>query len=414
MTATFRQVFIAIVLGFALILAAFLMNRARPEAETDQPSAALVRAAGKCAECHYRQQYSIVHEYEMSVHGQKHVSCLECHQPAAKQQHKDHHGFVIANQLTAGNCRGCHEAVYQQFLRSRHAAVSWAAVYGEKGLSGEQANFAEQFHPGYAKRPPHPFAVLEGASAMVSGCEQCHSIGRPNDDGTIGNCTACHTRHTSSVAIARQPRTCGQCHMGPDHSQIEIYEESKHGVMFNSQERLMNLNAPPQRLTTRNMWVPTCATCHMSGINGNKVTHDPSERLSYYLADAVSKRRPNYALAQANMKQICNQCHTRPLIDRVYQQAEQAVAVTNDRVQQAKAIVDGLRSQGVLTGKPFENRIDFVYFDFWHYDGRTAKHGAFMGGADFVQWHGNYPMLAKMAELKAMAQDLRRGHGSAR
>jgi hypothetical protein len=27
----------------------------------------------------------------------------------------------------------------------------------------------------------------------------------------------------------------------------------------------------------------------------------------------------------------------------------------------------------VLTGPPFSNSIDFVYFDFWHYDGRTAN-----------------------------------------
>jgi hypothetical protein len=33
-----------------------------------------------------------------------------------------------------------------------------------------------------------------------------------------------------------------------------------------------------------------------------------------------------------------------------------------------------------------------------------------MGGADFVQWHGNYPMLRKTAELKAMAEELRRSH----
>ena len=32
--------------------------------------------------------------------------------------------------------------------------------------------------------------------------------------------------------------------------------------------------------------------------------------------------------------------------------------------------------------------IDFTYFNLWHYDGRTSKHGAFKGGADFVQWHG--------------------------
>ena len=78
--------------------------------------------------------------------------------------------------------------------------------------------------------------------------------------------------------------------MGPDHSQIEIYEESKHGVMFQAQEHLLNLDAPSKTLTTRDMFVPTCATCHMSGINGVGITHDPSERLSFYLANAISAK----------------------------------------------------------------------------------------------------------------------------
>jgi hypothetical protein len=174
------------------------------------------------------------------------------------------------------------------------------------------------------------------------------------------------------------------------------------------------MNAPPKRLTTRDMFIPTCATCHMSGLNGTKVTHDPSERLSYYLADAVSKKRPNYMMAQVNMKQICNQCHTKPLIDRVYTQAENVLNTTNQRVLEAKAIIDNLHASGALAAKPFQTPIDFVYFDFWHYDGRTAKHGAFMGGADFVQWHGNYPMLSKMADLRAMSAELQRGHGRAK
>ncbi len=412
--SSFRTVFIAVVLGFAIIVGAFLVNRARPSVERMQPNAALVRASGKCAECHYRQQYSIVHEYEMSVHAEKHVTCLDCHQPAANQERKEHNGFVISTKLTAGNCRSCHESIYQEFLRSRHAGVSWAAVYGEKSLSPEQVSFAEQYYPGYARRPPHPFTTLEGTSAIGSGCEQCHSVGKPNADGTIGNCTACHTRHTSSVAIAREPQTCGQCHMGPDHSQIEIYEESKHGVMFNAQARLLDLSKPSLQLTTHDMWVPTCATCHMSGINGNKVTHNPGERLSYYLADPITNQRPNYLLAQNNMKQICIQCHTRPIVDRVYQLAEKVVAATNQKVAGAKAIVDGLRKDGSLTGAPFTNRIDFVYFDLWHYDGRTSKHGAFMGGADFVQWHGNYPMLSKTVDLQSMAAELRREHRTAK
>jgi hydroxylamine dehydrogenase len=410
----FRSVFIAVAIAFALILGAFLINRARPKVETEQPSEALVRASGKCAECHLRSQYSVVHEYEMSLHAQKGVNCLDCHQPAPgqeKQEKKDHHGFVISTKLTAGNCRSCHEDIYQQFLRSRHAAPAWAAIYGEKGLTPEQVNFSETYQPGGTRRSPHPFVQMEGGSAMTSGCEQCHSVGKPNTDGTIGTCTACHTRHTSSVRIARLPSTCAQCHMGPDHSQIEIYEESKHGVMFQAQERLLNLDAPPKTLTTRDMFVPTCATCHMSGINGIGVTHDPSERLSYYLANAISDKRPNYAVAQAKMKQVCTQCHTPALVDRIYNQAEQVVQSTNDRVRAAEDIMNGLRKDGVLSGPPFSQPIDFLYFDLWHYDGRTSKHGAFMGGADFVQWHGNYPMVAKTVELKAMAEEFRRAHG---
>jgi hydroxylamine dehydrogenase len=200
--------------------------------------------------------------------------------------------------------------------------------------------------------------------------------------------------------------------MGPDHSQIEIYEESKHGLMFAAQEKFLNLNAEPKALTTRDMFVPTCATCHMSGINGLGVTHDPSERLSYYLANAISEKRPNYAQAQARMKQVCAQCHTKEIPDRVYEQAEKVVQTTNQKVADAKTLMDSLRSDGTLTGPPFSQPIDFTYFNLWHYDGRTSKHGAFMGGADFVQWHSNYPMLRKTVELQSMAAELRKAHAA--
>jgi hypothetical protein len=80
---SFRPVFIAVVIAFGLIMAAFLINRARPKTETGGPSSEFVRASGKCAECHSRTQYSIVHEYEMSRHAQKGVNCLDCHQAAA-------------------------------------------------------------------------------------------------------------------------------------------------------------------------------------------------------------------------------------------------------------------------------------------------------------------------------------------
>src|SRR5215471_16174972 len=364
---SFRSVFIAIVIAFALIVGALLVHRARPRVDTDQPNAEFVKATGKCAECHSRQQYSIVHEFEMSKHAGQGVTCLDCHQPQKGQEKDkiDHNGFQTTAHITPANCRVCHEQIYQEFVRSRHAAPSWAAVFGAEGLTAEQADFAENLHPGYVKRPANALAKLEGPSAIGSGCATCHSVGKPHEDGTIGNCTACHTRHTSSVAIARMPRTCGQCHMGPDHSQIEIYEESRHGILFAAQGRLLNLSASPKSLTTRDMFVPTCATCHMSGINGLKVTHNPGERLSYFLAAAVSDQRPNHVQAQAAMKEVCAQCHTQPIYDRVYTEAEKVVQETNEKVKAAEAIVAGLRKDGLITGPPFSNPIEFVSFDLW-------------------------------------------------
>lgn len=408
---SFRSVFIALVIGFGLVLAGLLIHRQRPAVDTAQPGPNFVKATGKCAECHTQTQHSIVHEYELSRHAQKGISCLDCHQPASKQEKSDHHGFVIAKTVTAANCRSCHETEYQQFLRSRHAAPSWAAVYGEESIPADVLAFSEKYHPGACKRPPNALVKLEGAAAVTVGCVKCHSVGKPNADGTVGTCTACHTRHTSSVAIARLPTTCGQCHMGPDHSQLEIYNESKHGVMFAAQQGQLRLDAPPNHLTTRDMFLPTCATCHMSGLNGQKVTHDTTERLSYHLAAEVSDKRPGYLLSQAAMKEVCVQCHTRPLVDKVYTEAEKVVASTNEQVKATGAIVTALRKDGILSGPPFSNPLDFQYFDLWHYYGRTTKHGAFMGGQDFAQWHGAYPMLKHGVEIKAMAEEMRKSHG---
>jgi hypothetical protein len=409
---SFHSAFIAVVIGTALLVGAFMLNRYRPQIVTEQPTADLVRASGKCAECHSNLQYSVVHEYELSRHARKRVNCLDCHQPANGQELQDHHGFTIAKHLTAANCRACHEPVYQQYLRSRHAAPSWAAVYGKEAFTAEQVKYAEDFHPGSVDRPANPLTELEGKAATVSGCASCHAVGKPNkEDGTIGTCTSCHTRHTATVEVARMPRTFGQCHMGPDHSQIEIYEESKHGIVFEAQHRLLDLSVEPKKLTMREMFVPTCATCHMSGLNGLNVTHDPSERLSYNLFAEISTKWPQAARAQAAMKDLCRNCHTQPTIDRVYEQAENVVAATNDKLKATRGVVEGLRKEGLLGKKPFEQPIDFAYFDLWHYYSRTAKHGAFMGGADFVQWHGNYPILKSTVEMKAMADELRRGHG---
>ena len=98
----FRSVFIAIVIATGLIVAAYLVNSKRPRIVVEQPNAAFVRASGKCAECHRNNQYSIVHEYEMSKHAaeRRHVPGLPSggHRPDQHEpqrlchQHRRHPG----------------------------------------------------------------------------------------------------------------------------------------------------------------------------------------------------------------------------------------------------------------------------------------------------------------------------------
>ncbi len=405
---SFKQVFIAVFLGTALIVAALLVNARRPANERGQPTAELVRATGKCAECHRRETSAVIDEYERSRHAAKGIVCLDCHRPAEGQASLEHRGFTIARSLTAKNCAQCHATEYDQFARSRHAAPSWAAVNGPKDFSDAQKALGERFHKGWVDRPANAIASLEGDPAIASGCNACHAIGKPNADGSFGTCTNCHARHAASVALAREPTTCGQCHMGPDHSQVEIYGESKHGALYQAQRASMNLAADPKHLTTVDMPVPTCATCHLSGLEGLKVTHDPTERLTWFLFAPISTRRPGGEQGQLQMKEVCLKCHARTGVDAFFTNAEAVLAATNEKVAGATAVVKQLRDEGLLTAKPFDEPIEFAEFDLWHYFGRTAKHGAFMGGADFVQWHGNYELLRLRREIDHDAEELRR------
>ncbi|MBF5045384.1 MULTISPECIES: multiheme c-type cytochrome [Myxococcaceae] len=410
---SFKSVFIAVVLGTAIVVAALLINAKRPPVETAQPSAELVRATGKCAECHRRETSAVVHQFERSQHAVKGINCLDCHKPAEGQEAMEHRGFTLAKHLTAKNCAQCHTTEYEQFARSRHAGPSWAAVRGTEGFSPEQIALGEKFHPGWIKRPTHPVGVAEGESAMAGGCDACHAIGKPNADGSFGSCTQCHARHSTSVALAREPRTCGQCHMGPDHSQIEIFEESKHGVLFTAQRESFNLKADPKHLTTADMPAPTCSTCHMSGLEGLKVTHNPGERLGWFLFAPISTRRPAGDAGEQGMKEVCLKCHAHTQVESFYTNAEAVLQSTNEKVKGALDLTAALRKEGLIDAKPFDQPIKFVEFDLWHYFGRTAKHAAFMGGADFVQWHGNYELLKLRNELDTMAKELREGHGGA-
>ena len=161
----FRSVFVAVTVSGALLLAALLINHARPQSEVRQPLPELVRASGRCAQCHREETPAIVHQFERNGHSRVNVTCLDCHQPHDGQETYDHYNFQLARDVTSLNCRACHRTEYEQFARSRHALPAWAAVSGTGGMSPEQIAFGERHHPGAVDRPPNALAALEGAAA---------------------------------------------------------------------------------------------------------------------------------------------------------------------------------------------------------------------------------------------------------
>jgi len=107
-------------------------------------------------------------------------------------------------------------------------------------------------------------------------------VGRLNLDGSKGSCIFCHPRHRFSVAEARKPEACDQCHLDPDHPQIEIYEESKHGTIYHAYQDEYNFDAAGGTWTPGvDYRAPTCAACHMSGSGKESTSHDVTQRLSW-------------------------------------------------------------------------------------------------------------------------------------
>lgn len=236
-------------------------------------------------------------------------------------------------------------------------------------------------------------------------CYGCHNIGKPALDGSVGQCQKCHLRHTFSLEQARKPETCNACHIGPDHPQYEIYIESPHGISYLTGGDHWNWEAEPGTLTTTDFPAATCAICHMSGFGTSPTTHDVGDRLTWNLFAPISTRRPDWEGNMEQMHGVCLSCHNQNFIDDFYPAADKATERVNEWVKESDQIMANLQDQGLLTEYPFDETIDYVYFNLWHHWGRTTKFGTWMQGPDYAQWHGAYEVLHDLTELGEMAEE---------
>ncbi len=351
------------------------------------------KVAGACMTCHKEKTVGLYKQWFDSEHAAHNVTCLSCHQ--ADRRDPDaytHYDATIATLVTPADCGRCHPNEAKEVSDSYHASagkiLDSADAYLAHVAAGDPVSVigCESCHGGKVRIDPNSPNKLDRHSWPNSG------IGRINPDGSLGSCNACHTRHSFSKAQARQPEACSKCHLGPDHPQKEVYEESKHGNTYFTNEDMMNLRSDSWVVGVDYATAPTCATCHISATSKQKITHDVGQRIAWTLRPPVSKYKENWQVKRANMQDVCTACHTQTFTDGHFYQFDASVRLYNEKFAiPATELMDLVRSKKLLENPAaFSNKIEWTYWELWHHEGRRARHGAAMMGPDYTWWHGFY------------------------
>ena len=307
---TVLMIIVAVGAPPAPVVAAQVITKPPPK-----PTQRVSKEGEVCIACHSSGTAGIVKDWRSSKHIGAGVDCYTCHGAANKGSRpdiKDHYGFKVVVLVTPKDCQSCHAREGTEFQASRHADAA-------KFIGSLDNTLGE---------------IIGGGPAANSGCKQCHGstialaadksgdldpntwpntgIGRINLDGSKGSCTACHSRHAFSIAQARAPEVCGKCHIGPDHPQVEVWQESKHGARYYeeiAQGRTLNINLPAGKwLPGRDYSAgPTCASCHISATPSQPTTHDVGARISWTLRPVISTKVDDWEKKRAAMQDVCAQ-----------------------------------------------------------------------------------------------------------
>jgi len=355
--------------------------------------AGIAIAAPQCTSCHEKSNPALYLQWKNSAHAENGIGCLDCHEADSSDVDAfKHNGATIATLVTPRDCGKCHEKIEEETSNSYHAHAGEILdsndAYLAHAAGGEPIAIVgcESCHGGKVKIDPNAPNKLSNKTWPNSG------IGRINPDGSKGACNACHSRHSFSAAQARQPENCGKCHLGPDHPQKEIYEESKHGIAYYGNREKMALDSDSWIVGKDYYEAPTCATCHMSATSNQPISHDVGNRISWTLRPPVSKYKDNWETKRQNMQDVCKNCHQQRFIGGHYYQYDALVKLYNEKfAKPATEIINLVKSEKLLESPAaFSNSIEWEYWELWHHEGRRARMGAAMMAPDYAWWHGIY------------------------
>jgi len=386
-----------------------------------------------CVSCHEKSSKGLTHQWQNSAHAKSNVNCLDCHQAYEDDEDAiEHEGSIIATIVSPKDCGRCHVTEFKQHKGSVHAkAVTMInnrmpALANNLGGDALNAIACAKCHGSVVK--------VKGDGTLDPTTWPNTGIGRINPDGSKGSCSACHGRHEFSKAQAREPSACTHCHSGTDSPDKDIYESSKHGMMFDAHKSKMNLSSDQWVAGKDYYSAPTCVTCHMGAAGKIKSNHDVGMRDAWNLNTVVSEQqyliifddgdkrelstteplpRRGESISKLDgsmgkvravaspkrrrqaMTQVCLECHSKGFANAFMTQFDNFVDLYNEKFgQPAQAIMQELYAEKKLTPLPFDEPIEIVYWELWHNEGTRARHGAAMSSASEAWSEGFYKLAA--------------------
>lgn len=486
----------------ALTLLAMAWWAGTTPAETAAPFSEATQA---CLDCHVQATPGIVADWKKSAHAKTTleaalgkeplarrvsakaappgtaktaVGCAECHLSRGVQRPDSfqHDAFTVHTVVSPPDCARCHPVEEEQY-RGNLMSHAWGNLVHNplymdlaKHVNGVQklaAGGLQTADPDAATQA-ESCLYCHGTEIKVDGAVQRqtdfgefsiprltgwpnHGVGRKNPDGSLGSCGACHSRHQFSIAMARSPYTCSECHKGPDVPAYKVYQVSKHGNIYYAMNKEWNLTAVPWT-AGRDFTAPTCAACHVSLLvdgQGNTVaqrSHAMSDRIWWRLVglifSAPHPRSPDTSIIRnadgqplpttldgkpaagflidaaeqdrrkTRMTGVCRACHSTQWVDGQMARLENTIGASDAMVLAATELMQEAWRRGLATGppgaSPFDEYVERLWVEQWLFFANSTRFASAMVGADLgVFEQGRWDLAKRVRQLQDW-MDLRR------
>jgi len=399
------------------------------------------------------------------------VGCAECH-TMNPSQHKDsfeHNGYQVHTVVTPADCSQCHPVEASQYEGNM-----MSHAYGNLQGNSLYRSLVDSVNGIQTFQDAKIIHNLSDADTDADSCLYCHGtniqvkgnrkietdagemtfpvlsgwpnqgVGRINPDGSMGSCSACHTRHGFDLSVARKPDTCSECHKGPDVPAYGVYNVSKHGNLYSSQAGKWDFSAVPW-IVGKDFTAPTCASCHASLLvnkEGDVIsqrTHRMNDRLYVRLfgliyahshprspdtsvirnsaglplpAELTGEPATGYLIddleqekRRSEMQNVCLSCHSRGWVDGHFERLEHSVKTTNEMTLTATKILISAWEKGAAKGPAqndviFNEAIEKKWVEQWLFYANSTRFASAMAGADYGTFaNGRWHMAKNIQEM---------------